>query len=89
MSRTTEAFSLVKIDALLKDAGWNLTDGVSVLFEHALPDGYRPRLEPAAVLLPRVTLVTRARSITSGGSADLPDREPTDHGRPRHRIQLG
>ncbi len=39
MSRTTEAFSRVKIDALLKDAGWNLTDGVSVLFEQALPDG--------------------------------------------------
>lgn len=41
MSRTTEAFSRVKIDALLKDAGWNLTDGVSVLFEQTLPDGSR------------------------------------------------
>ena len=41
MSRTTEAFSRVKIDALLKDAGWSLTDGVSALFEHALPDGSR------------------------------------------------
>jgi type I restriction enzyme R subunit len=41
MSPTTEAFSRVKIDALLKDAGWNLTDGVSVLFEQALPDGSR------------------------------------------------
>ena len=41
MSGTTEAFSRVKIDALLKDAGWNLTDGVSVLLEHALPDGSR------------------------------------------------
>ena len=41
MSQTTEAFSRVKIDALLTDAGWNLTDGVSVLFEHALPDGSR------------------------------------------------
>ncbi len=41
MSRTTEAFSRVKIDALLKDAGWNLTDGVSVLFEQALPAGSR------------------------------------------------
>ena len=41
MSQTTEAFSRVKIDALLKDAGWNLTDGVSVLFEHALQDGTR------------------------------------------------
>ena len=39
MSGATEAFSRVKIDALLRDAGWNLTDGVSVLFEHALPDG--------------------------------------------------
>ena len=39
MSGTTEAFARVKIDAQLKDAGWNLTDGSSVLFEHALPDG--------------------------------------------------
>ena len=35
----TEAFARVKINALLQDAGWNLTDGSSVLFEHALPDG--------------------------------------------------
>ena len=41
MNRTLEAFSRVKIDALLKDAGWNLTDGVSVLFEHTLRDGSR------------------------------------------------
>ena len=39
MSGTTEAFARVKIDALLEDAGWNLTDGSSVLFEHTLPDG--------------------------------------------------
>ena len=39
MTGTTEAFARVKIDGLLKDAGWNLTDGVGVLFEHALPDG--------------------------------------------------
>ena len=39
MTATTEAFARVKIDALLKDAGWNLADGSSVLFEHALPDG--------------------------------------------------
>lgn len=38
MSGTTEAFSRVRIDVLLGDAGWNLTDGSSVLFEHALPD---------------------------------------------------
>ena len=39
MSGTTEAFARVRIDALLQDAGWNLTDGSSVLFEHVLPDG--------------------------------------------------
>ena len=39
MSGTTEAFARVKIDTLLTDAGWDLTDGSSVLFEHALPDG--------------------------------------------------
>ena len=39
MSGTTEAFSRVKIDALLRDAGWDLTDGVGVLLEHGLPDG--------------------------------------------------
>ena len=41
MIRTTEAFSRARIDALLKGAGWNPTDGVSVLFEHTLPDGSR------------------------------------------------
>ena len=39
MTNKTEAFARVKIDALLKDADWNLTDGSSVLFEHALSDG--------------------------------------------------
>ena len=39
MSGTTEAFARVKIDALLRDAGWDLTNGSSVLFEYALPDG--------------------------------------------------
>ena len=39
ISGTAKAFARVKIDSLLKDAGWNLTDESSVLFEHALPDG--------------------------------------------------
>ena len=39
MNNTTEATARVKIDALLKDAPGNLTDGSSVLFEYALPDG--------------------------------------------------
>ena len=41
MSDTTEAFARAKIDALLKSAHWDLIDGSSVLFEHALPDGTR------------------------------------------------
>ena len=41
VSGTSEAFARVKIDALLKDAGWNVADGTSVLFEHTLPDGTR------------------------------------------------
>ncbi|MDE0173723.1 MAG: DEAD/DEAH box helicase family protein [Defluviicoccus sp.] len=39
MSGTTEASARAKIDALLKDTGWNLIDGASVLFEYLLPDG--------------------------------------------------
>ena len=41
MTGTTEAFSRVRIGALLKEAGWDLTDGTRVLFEHALGDGSR------------------------------------------------
>ncbi|MBF0182007.1 MAG: DEAD/DEAH box helicase family protein [Magnetococcales bacterium] len=36
---TNEAFARVTIDALLKDAGWNLSDGRSVRFEYGLSDG--------------------------------------------------
>lgn len=37
----TEAFSRVIIDALLKDVGWDLTDGHSVRYEDRLSDGTR------------------------------------------------
>jgi type I restriction enzyme R subunit len=36
---TNEAFARVKIDQLLKDAEWKLTDGRSVRFEYPLDDG--------------------------------------------------
>ena len=39
MSRTTQAFARVKIDALQRVAGWILTDGVSIRFKTRLPDG--------------------------------------------------
>ena len=38
---TTEAFARAKIDALLKDAAWEVTDVTSVSLEHTLPDGTR------------------------------------------------
>ena len=38
MSRTTQAFARVTIDALQRSAGWELTDGVRVRFKCALPD---------------------------------------------------
>jgi type I restriction enzyme R subunit len=38
---TNEAFSRVRVDALLKDVGWSLTDGRSVRFEVPCPDGSR------------------------------------------------
>lgn len=34
-----EAFARVKIEQLLKDADWTLTDGRSVRFEYPLDDG--------------------------------------------------
>ena len=36
-----EAFSRAKIDALLKDVGWELTDGKSVRFEYVLENKTR------------------------------------------------
>ena len=36
---TNEAFARVKIDQLLKDTGWRLTDGLSVRYEYGLDDG--------------------------------------------------
>ena len=38
---TNEAFARVKIDQLLKDTEWRLTDGLSVRFEYPLGDGGR------------------------------------------------
>lgn len=38
---TNEAFARAKIDALLADAGWKVTDGTSVRFEYVLQKGLR------------------------------------------------
>lgn len=36
MSGTTKSCAYLRIDKLLEDGGWNLANGVSLLFEHAL-----------------------------------------------------
>ncbi len=36
---TNEAFARIKIDQLLKDTDWRLTDGISVRYEYPLDDG--------------------------------------------------
>jgi type I restriction enzyme R subunit len=41
MAQATEAFSRAVIDTQLKDVGWKVIDGISVRFEHTLPDGTR------------------------------------------------
>lgn len=41
MRAKTEAFSRVKIDALLKDMGSHMTDCSSAPYEQALPEGTR------------------------------------------------
>jgi len=38
---TNEAFARIKIDQLLKDTGWRLTDGLSVRYECPLNGGGR------------------------------------------------
>ena len=38
---SNEAFARAKIDELLKDVGWKITDGIGVRFEHVLSDGTR------------------------------------------------
>lgn len=39
MTGGNEAFSRVKIDAMLRDVGWQIDDGHSVRYEYMLPDG--------------------------------------------------
>ena len=38
---TNEAFARVKIDQLLRDIGWTLSDGRSIRYEYPLDDGGR------------------------------------------------
>jgi hypothetical protein len=47
-SKEPEAFSRVVIDAQLKDADWNLTDGRAVRFEVMLSDSTKADRTPPA-----------------------------------------
>ena len=75
MSGITEAFTQVRVDARLRDTGWNLTDGSSVRFEPALPDGtqadyvLRDRQgRPMAALEARRANTDRSRRRISDGT---------------------
>lgn len=83
MSRATEAFSRVRIDRLLSDVGWPLTDGTSVHFEYALPDGTRAdyvlcdrRGRPLATLEAKRTSVDpvagRRQALSYAEALDVP-----------------
>ena len=43
---TNEAFARIKIDQLLKNTDWRLTDGISVRYEYPLDDGGRADYAP-------------------------------------------
>jgi type I restriction enzyme R subunit len=59
-----EAFSRVKIDAQLKDQGWDVNNSNAVRFEHALSDGTKSdyvlcdRNGPPAVVEAETAVIT-------------------------------
>ena len=69
---TNEAFARVKIDQLLKDSDWRLTDGVSVRYEYPLDDGGRvSRLE--ALTRQLAAVAAKAEAMPAGLSAEVFD----------------
>jgi type I restriction enzyme, R subunit len=70
---TNEAFARAKIDALLTDVGWKLTDGVSVRFEHPITRQLRADYllcnrngHPLAVLEAKRSSINPAEAATQG-----------------------
>ncbi|MCA1524275.1 DEAD/DEAH box helicase family protein [Bradyrhizobium yuanmingense] len=70
---TNEAFARVKIDQLLRDANWHLTDGLSVRYEYPLDDGgkadyalFDRQGRALAVLEAKSTSVTLSAGETQG-----------------------
>jgi hypothetical protein len=79
LGMTNEAFARIKIDQLLKDADWRLTDGLSVRYEYPLDDGGRADY----VLfdrLGRTLAVLEAKSTSNNLSAgETQGRRYADH----------
>lgn len=72
VSPTTEALARVKIDALLKDAGWDLADGTGVLFEYTLPAVRAPTTCSATVQAVQLGLTATPCTVEPH---ELPDPE--------------
>src|SRR5258708_29095693 len=70
---TNEAFARVKIDQLLRDTDWHLTDGLSVRYEYPLNDGgkadyalFDRQGRSLAVLEAKITSVSLSSGETQG-----------------------
>jgi type I restriction enzyme R subunit len=66
----SEAFSRVAIDQQLRDVGWPLSDGRSVIFEYPLPDGSRADYVLCAARGEAIAVVEAKRASRSLGSAE-------------------
>ena len=78
-----EAFARIKVDELLRDRGWDLTDGKSVRFELPLPDGtktddvlFSRQGHPLAVLKAKRSSLSpvagRAQGLAYAAQLDVP-----------------
>lgn len=74
MAKTNEAFSRVKIDAQLKDQGWDVLDTTAVRFEYVLPD----KTKADYVLCDRNG---RALAVVEAKKASINPAEATDQAR--------
>lgn len=64
MLRTNEAFSRVKIDAQLRDDGWNVLDNNSVRFEYDLPDKMKMDCVPYDRNERSLSIIAKEPSVT-------------------------
>lgn len=67
---TSEAFSRAAIDQQLRDVGWPLTDGRSVIFEHPLADGTRADYVLCSARGEALAVIEAKRASKSLGEAE-------------------